>query len=57
MPQIQAMFGAAIDARADLYSLGCMAYECLIGRPVWNMDQGVAMTFASIATVSACGSR
>jgi serine/threonine-protein kinase len=27
-----------------------MAYECLIGRPVWNMDQGVAMTFASIAT-------
>lgn len=39
-----------VDHRADLWALGCMAYECLIGRPVWNMDQGVAMTFASIAT-------
>jgi serine/threonine protein kinase len=27
-----------------------MAYECLTGRPVWNTDQGVAMTFAAIAT-------
>lgn len=39
-----------VDHRSDLWALGCMAYECLIGRPVWNMDQGVAMTFASIAT-------
>ena len=39
-----------VDHRADLWALGCMAYECLIGRPVWNMDQGVAMTFASIAS-------
>jgi serine/threonine-protein kinase len=39
-----------VDQRADLWALGCMAYECLIGRPVWNMDQGVAMTFAAIAT-------
>jgi len=39
-----------VDHRADLWALGCMAYECLIGRPVWNMEQGVAMTFASIAT-------
>src|SRR4051794_41037793 len=39
-----------VDHRADLWALGCMAYECLIGRPIWNMDQGVAMTFASIAT-------
>src|SRR5579859_2384539 len=38
-----------VDQRADLWALGCMAYECLIGRPVWNTDQGVAMTFASIA--------
>jgi eukaryotic-like serine/threonine-protein kinase len=38
-----------VDQRADLWALGCMAYECLIGRPVWNMDQGVAMTFAAIA--------
>jgi serine/threonine protein kinase len=39
-----------VDHRADLWALGCMAYECLIGRPVWNTDQGVAMTFAAIAT-------
>ena len=40
----------SVDHRADLWALGCMAYECLTGRPVWNTDQGVAMTFANIAT-------
>jgi eukaryotic-like serine/threonine-protein kinase len=39
-----------VDQRSDLWALGCMAYECLTGRPVWNTDQGVAMTFAAIAT-------
>ena len=38
-----------VDHRSDLWALGCMAYECLTGRPVWNTDQGVAMTFAAIA--------
>jgi len=42
----------SVDHRADLWALGCMAFECLIGRPVWNTDQGVAMTFAAIATAA-----
>jgi eukaryotic-like serine/threonine-protein kinase len=42
----------SVDHRADLWALGCMTYECLIGRPVWNTDQGVAMTFAAIATAT-----
>src|SRR5580692_8312284 len=40
----------SVDFRADLWALGCMTYECLTGRPVWNTDQGVAMTFAAIAS-------
>ncbi len=39
-----------VDHRADLWALGCMVYECLIGRTVWATEQGVAMIFAQIAT-------
>ncbi len=38
------------DHRSDLWAMGCIAFECLTGRPVWNVDQGVALIFGQIAT-------
>lgn len=41
---------AAADTRADLWALGCITYECFTGTTVWSTEDGVAMTFAQIAT-------
>jgi serine/threonine-protein kinase len=37
------------DLRADLWAVGCIAFECLTGKTVWSTEQGVAVTFAEIA--------
>ncbi len=38
-----------VDHRSDLWAMGCMAYECLTGRSVWNNSRGLAMVLAQIA--------
>ncbi len=40
--------GANIDGRADLFSLGCVLFECLSGRPAFYADSLLAL-FAKIA--------
>ncbi len=41
---------AAADTRADLWAMACITYECFTGTTVWSTEDGVAMTFAQIAT-------
>src|SRR5690349_1853840 len=45
----QAKAQGEVDQRADLWALACIVYECLTGRTVWNVEQGVAMILAQIA--------
>ncbi len=39
----QARGAKEIDARADIFSLGCLLYECLAGRPVFAGDNIAAL--------------
>ncbi len=40
--------GGEIDGRADIYSLGCVLYECLAGGPPYRRDTDMAVLYAHV---------
>ena len=40
--------GGEVDARADVYSLGCVLYECVTGEPPYPRESELAVLWAHL---------
>ena len=48
MAKEQCLDSGAVDHRADLYSIGCIFYHCVCGRPPFTMTQPAAVLVAQV---------